>query len=144
MNVTQHRYPPSCFRQETAKGPFRSGSKTATRAGFTIWHSIGAPRSGVFLIFTYTWSENALGSSANKTFLFLILLAGYKSGPDCHLSTTHGGGLALPLLIAERHAEKSWIPIFIVFGLTRRKIELESTSSVANALTTRQLIGFIL
>ena len=32
-------------------------------------------------------------------------------------------------LIAERQAEKLWIPIFIVFGLTRPEIEPESTLS---------------
>ena len=32
------------------------------------------------------------------------------------------------LLIAERQAGKLWIPIFIVFGLTRPGIEWESTA----------------
>ena len=44
-------------------------------------------------------------------------------------------------LIAERQAGKLWIPIFIVFGLTRPGIEPESTVSVADALSTRPLIG---
>ena len=39
---------------------------------------------------------------------------------------------------AERQAGKLWIPIFIVFGLTRPGIEPESTASVADALSTRQ------
>ena len=43
-------------------------------------------------------------------------------------------------LNAERQAGKLWIPIFIVFGLTRLGIELESTVSVADALSTRPLI----
>ena len=43
---------------------------------------------------------------------------------------------------AERQAGKLWIPIFIVFGLTRPGIEPESTASVADALSTRPLIGF--
>ena len=46
-------------------------------------------------------------------------------------------------LIAERQAGKLWIPLFIVFGLTRPGIEPESTASVADALSTRPLIGFI-
>ena len=61
--------------------------------------------------------------------------------PPAHLSTTHGGGFTLSLLIAERQAGKLWIPIFIVFGLTRPGIEPESTASVADALSTRPLIG---
>ena len=44
-------------------------------------------------------------------------------------------------LIAERQARKLWIPIFIVFGLTRPGIELVSTASVADVLSTRPLIG---
>ena len=44
-------------------------------------------------------------------------------------------------LIAERQAGKLWIPIFIVFGLTRPGIERESFASVADALSTRPLIG---
>ena len=44
-------------------------------------------------------------------------------------------------LIAERQAGKLWIPIFIVFGLTRPGIEPESAASVADALSTRPLIG---
>ena len=42
---------------------------------------------------------------------------------------------------AERQAGELWIPIFIVFGLTRPGIEPESTASVADALSTRPLIG---
>ena len=45
-------------------------------------------------------------------------------------------------LIAESQAGKLWIPIFIVFGLTRPGIEPESTVSVADALSTRPLIGY--
>ena len=44
-------------------------------------------------------------------------------------------------LIAERQAGKLWIPIFIVFGLTRPEIKPVSTASVADALSTRPLIG---
>ena len=44
-------------------------------------------------------------------------------------------------LIAERQAGKLRIPIFIVFGLTRPGIEPESTAAVADALSTRPLIG---
>ena len=43
---------------------------------------------------------------------------------------------------AERQAGKLWIPIFIVFGLTRPGIEPESTASVADVLSTRPLIGW--
>ena len=42
---------------------------------------------------------------------------------------------------AERQAGKLWIPIFIVFGMTRLGIEPESTASVADALSTRLLSG---
>ena len=45
-------------------------------------------------------------------------------------------------LIAERQAGKLWIPIFIVFGLTQPGIKPVSTVSVADALSTRPLIGF--
>ena len=44
-------------------------------------------------------------------------------------------------LIAERQAGKLWIPIFILFGLTRPGMEPVSTVSVADALSTRPLIG---
>ena len=44
-------------------------------------------------------------------------------------------------LIAESQAWKLWIPIFIVFGLTWLRIESESTASVADALSSRPLIG---
>ena len=43
--------------------------------------------------------------------------------------------------IAECQAGKLRIPIFIVFGLTRPGIEPVSTASVADALSTRPLIG---
>ena len=43
---------------------------------------------------------------------------------------------------AECQAGKLWIPIFIVFGLTQPEIKLESTTSVADALSTWPLIGF--
>ena len=42
---------------------------------------------------------------------------------------------------AERQAGKLGIPIFIVFGLTRPGIKPESSASVADALSTRPLIG---
>ena len=45
-------------------------------------------------------------------------------------------------LIAERQAGKLRIPIFMVFGLTRPGTEPESTASVADALSTRLLIGW--
>ena len=35
------------------------------------------------------------------------------------------------------------MPIFVVFGLTRSGIELESTVSVADAQSTQPLIGFV-
>ena len=44
-------------------------------------------------------------------------------------------------LIAERQTGKLRIPIFIVFGLTRPGIEPKSTVSVADAQSTRPLIG---
>ena len=47
-------------------------------------------------------------------------------------------------LIAERQAGKLLIPIFIVFGLTRLETEPKSTVSVADALSTRPLIGIVL
>ena len=37
---------------------------------------------------------------------------------------------------------KTLIPIFMAFGLTRPGIEPESTASVADALSTRPLIGY--
>ena len=45
--------------------------------------------------------------------------------------------------IAERQAGKLWLPIFIVFGLTRLIIEPVSTFSQADALSTRLLISII-
>ena len=56
--------------------------------------------------------------------------------PPAHLFTTHGGGFTLSLCITERQAGKLLIPIFIVFGLTRPRIEPESTVSVTNPLPT--------
>ena len=47
-------------------------------------------------------------------------------------------------LIAERQAGKLGIPIFIVFGLTRPGIESQSTASIADALSTQPLIGYVL
>ena len=44
-------------------------------------------------------------------------------------------------LIAERQAGKQLVPIFIVFGFTRLEIEPKSTVSVAEALSTRPLVG---
>ena len=44
-------------------------------------------------------------------------------------------------LIAECQAGKLRISIFMVFGLTRLGIESKSTVSVADALSTRPLIG---
>ena len=51
---------------------------------------------------------------------------------SAYLSTTHRGYPHCPLYVAERQAGKLWIPIFIVFGLTRPGIESESTSVKAN------------
>ena len=45
--------------------------------------------------------------------------------------------------IAGRQARKLTIPIFVVFGLTRSGIKPWSTFSVADALSTRQLIVFL-
>ena len=42
-------------------------------------------------------------------------------------------------LVAECQARKLWIPIFIVFGLIRPRIEPESIASVADILSTRPL-----
>ena len=42
---------------------------------------------------------------------------------------------------AQRQSGKLWIPIYTVFGLTRRVIEPVSNVSVADALSTRPLIG---
>ena len=44
-------------------------------------------------------------------------------------------------LIAERQARKLRKPIFIVFSLTQQGMEPEPTVSVADALSTRPLIG---
>ena len=60
---------------------------------------------------------------------------------SCHLSTTHGRGFTLSLLIAERQAWKLSIPIFIVFGLTPPEIKPKSNVSVTDAVSTRPLIG---
>ena len=57
--------------------------------------------------------------------------------PFAHLSTTRDGGFTLSFFIAERQAGKLWIPIFVVFGLTRPGIESRSSASVADALSTR-------
>ena len=46
-------------------------------------------------------------------------------------------------LIADHQAGKLWIPIFVEFGLTRSGIEPVGTVSVADALSTWPLIGFI-
>ena len=42
---------------------------------------------------------------------------------------------------SRREAVTSWTPTFIVFSLTRPRIEPEPTVSVANAVSTRALIG---
>ena len=46
-------------------------------------------------------------------------------------------------LIAKRHAGKMRIPIFIAFGLTQPGIEHQSSVAVADALSTRPLIGSV-
>ena len=60
--------------------------------------------------------------------------------PPAHQSITRRRLHTVPL-IAERQAGKLWIPIFIVFGLTRPGIELKSTASVADALSPGPPIG---
>ena len=60
--------------------------------------------------------------------------------PTAHLSTTHGGGFTLSLLVLNVKQE-SWEYQFLVFGLTQPGIEPESTARVADALSTRPLIG---
>ena len=47
-------------------------------------------------------------------------------------------------LIAERYAGKLRIPMFIVFGLTRPEIKPASTALVADALSTRPMIGSLM
>ena len=63
--------------------------------------------------------------------------------PPAHLSTTHGEKFTLSLFIAELQAGKLQIQNFIVFGLTRRGIEPESSVSVTDALCTLLLIGYL-
>ena len=58
--------------------------------------------------------------------------------PLTHFSTRWR--LHTVLFSAEHQTGNLWIPILIVFGLTRRKIEPRSTASVADALSTRPLI----
>ena len=51
--------------------------------------------------------------------------------PPAHLSTTRGEGfIHTVFLFAERQAEKLWIPIFILIGLTRPGIKPQSIVSV--------------
>ena len=89
----------------------------------------------IVIVITF-YSPNCLGQETAKgPFGLRVKL------PPAHLCTTHGGSFTLSLLIAERQAGKLWIPIFIVFGLTQPGIEPESTASVADALSTRTLIG---
>ena len=61
-----------------------------------------------------------------------------SSSQALRLSTTHGRGFTLSLLLLN---VKLGIAIFMVFGLTGPRIEAESTVSVADALSTRPLIG---
>ena len=56
--------------------------------------------------------------------------------PPPHQSTTMFSSTA------ERQARNLWMPMFIVFGLTRPEIKPEFSVSVADALSTRPLIGF--
>ena len=64
----------------------------------------------------------------------------------CHLPPVYYTRQMLHIvpLIAERQAGKLGISIFIVFGLTRPGIEPQSTASIADALSTRPLIGYVL
>ena len=59
---------------------------------------------------------------------------------SAYLFTTHSEGFTLSLLIGECQAGKLCATIFIIFGLNRPGIELESTISVANTVFTRPLI----
>ena len=62
----------------------------------------------------------------------------------CVASTKHSRDFILYLFetSADSQAGKLGISIFVIFDLNRPRLELESTASVAYALSTRQLIGW--
>ena len=66
------------------------------------------------------------------------------SSQDAHMSTTHGEDFSLSLLLLNVKQESCKYHFFIVFGVTRPGIEPDSTVSVADALSIRPLMGFIL
>ena len=83
-----------------------------------------------YIIFTYlSWPADSEDRRVKLPLAHLLL-----SRRKLHMS----------LFIAERQARKLRIPIFIVFGLIQSGIELRSIGSVADALTIRPLIGFII
>ena len=62
--------------------------------------------------------------------------------PLAHLSTTHVGGFTLSLWLLNVKQGSCEYLVFIVFGLTRLGIEPESTTSVADAISTWPLISY--
>ena len=64
----------------------------------------------------------------------------------CHLLTClpHTVEATHCLFYSKHQAGKSWIPIFIVFDLTRSDIEIVSTDSLADALSTTSSLNGLL
>ena len=81
----------------------------------------------LLVIIVITSLPSCLGQDTAKS------LSVFKS--SCHLSTRHGGGFTLSLIQLNVKAGKLWLPVFIVFVLSRPWIEPEFTVSVAYSLS---------
>ena len=113
--------------------PDRLPDRPVDPTGFHLWSSCSLICNCNYILFTkLPWpgdSEGTFWSSSQAATCSSVYHTRWK--------------LHTVPLIAERQAGKLWIPMFIVFGLTRPGIEPVSTASVADALSTRPLIGLI-
>ena len=132
---------PTCLPHtaETLHCPFNcwTSSREAVNTNFYIlWFELSGNRTLVYyfsiiLYCNYIYSPSCLGQETAKGPFGLSS----QAAPCSPVYHTWWRLHTVPL-IAERQAGKLWIPIFIVFGLTRLGIEPKSTVSVADALST--------
>ena len=134
---------------EESDGIFRSSSQAATCLPHTVEAShcpliveyqarkLWIP---IFIIFGLTRpgiEPESIVSEANalsKIYSRLVLLPRKKLVSHCFYCQERNWLHTVPLIV-EYQARKLWIPIFIIFGLTRPGIEPESIVSEANALS---------
>ena len=97
------------------------------------YEAFGASRGGNIIIIAF-YSPSCLGQeTAEEPFGLRVKLPPVYNTPWIFHTVP---------LIAGLQTGKLWIPIFIIFGLTRQGIEPESTISVADAVSTRPLVSW--